>query len=84
MTSTSHSFTRTDSFTLRTREKRKIADFDRVDSDRPWLIATCRAACTRSRVRRSRDDFPDGLWPRREDNSPAVAQSHSAAVFWVF
>ena len=57
MTSTSHSFTRTDSFTLRTREKRKIADFDRVDSDRPWLVATCRAACTRSRVRRARADL---------------------------
>ena len=59
MTSTSHSFTRTLIFTLETREKREIADFDRADSDRPWLTASCLAAGTRSRARRARAAIED-------------------------
>ena len=43
-----------DLFTLGTCEMREIADFGRADGDHPWLTASCRVACTRSRARRAR------------------------------
>ena len=53
MTSILH-FYLSDLFTLGTCEMREIADFGRADGDHPWLTASCRVACTRSRVRRAR------------------------------